>query len=84
MRQIGKVSLLSAEEEVDIAMRIEAGLYAEHKLATEQDLTPKFKRELKWVVRDGQKAKNHILGANLRLVISIAKRYTGRGMQFWT
>lgn len=82
MRQIGKVSLLSAEEEVDIAMRIEAGLYAEHKLATEQDLTPKFKRELKWVVRDGQKAKNHILGANLRLVISIAKRYTGRGMQF--
>lgn len=82
LKQIGKVALLNAAEEVELAMRIEAGLFAEEKLATEPDLTKKLKRELKWVARDGQKAKSHLLGANLRLVVSLAKRYTGRGMQF--
>ncbi|WP_199731564.1 RNA polymerase sigma factor [Leucobacter sp. OH1287] len=82
LKQIGKVSLLNAAEEVELAKRIEAGLFAEDKLATEKDLPRKLVRELKWVARDGQKAKKHLLGANLRLVVSLAKRYTGRGMQF--
>jgi len=82
LKQIGKVALLNAAEEVELAMRIEAGLFAEEKLATETDLTKKLTRELKWVARDGRKAKSHLLGANLRLVVSLAKRYTGRGMQF--
>lgn len=82
LKQIGKVALLNAAEEVELAMRIEAGLFAEEKLATDQQLTPRLKRELKWVARDGQRAKSHLLGANLRLVVSLAKRYTGRGMQF--
>ncbi|MGO1570904.1 MAG: RNA polymerase sigma factor [Canibacter sp.] len=82
LKQIGKVALLNAAEEVDLAMRIEAGLFAEEKLATETDIPKKLTRELKWVARDGQRAKSHLLGANLRLVVSLAKRYTGRGMQF--
>lgn len=82
LKQIGKVALLNAAEEVELAMRIEAGLFAEEKLGTETDLPKKLQRELKWVARDGQRAKSHLLGANLRLVVSLAKRYTGRGMQF--
>jgi len=82
LKQIGKVALLNAAEEVELAMRIEAGLFAEEKLATEKNLPKKLQRELKWVARDGQRAKSHLLGANLRLVVSLAKRYTGRGMQF--
>ena len=83
LKQIGKVSLLNAEQEVDLAMRIEAGLYAEHKLKNEGDqMEPKLRRELRWVIHDGKRAKNHLLEANLRLVVSLAKRYTGRGMLF--
>nr|WP_257021653.1 RNA polymerase sigma factor [Leifsonia sp. AK011] len=84
LKQIGKVALLNAAEEVELAMRIEAGLFAEDKLssmsATEQRSS--LGRELQWVAKDGQRAKSHLLGANLRLVVSLAKRYTGRGMQF--
>ena len=82
LKQIGKVALLNAELEVDLAKRIEAGLFAEEKLATEKKLTNDMTRDLKWVVKDGQRAKSHLLEANLRLVVSLAKRYTGRGMQF--
>ncbi len=83
LKQIGKVSLLNAEQEVDLARRIEAGLYAEYKLKNEADsMTSKERRELHFLAQDGQLAKNHLLEANLRLVVSLAKRYTGRGMQF--
>ncbi|WP_291055537.1 RNA polymerase sigma factor [Herbiconiux sp.] len=82
LKQIGKVALLNAAEEVELAMRIEAGLFAEDKLANTDNLSPSAKRELQWVAKDGQRAKSHLLGANLRLVVSLAKRYTGRGMQF--
>jgi len=82
LKQIGKVPLLNAAEEVELAMRIEAGLFAEDKLANSENLTPQLRRELQWVAKDGQRAKSHLLGANLRLVVSLAKRYTGRGMQF--
>ena len=86
LKQIGKVALLNAEEEVDLAKRIEAGLYAEHFLkeleAGEEKVLPSQRRDLKLVIRDGDKAKNHLLEANLRLVVSLAKRYTGRGMAF--
>ncbi|GMA92408.1 RNA polymerase sigma factor [Homoserinibacter gongjuensis] len=84
LKQIGKVALLNAEQEVELAMRIEAGLFAEEKLSqmTDQEKRSQLGRELSWVARDGQRAKNHLLGANLRLVVSLAKRYTGRGMQF--
>lgn len=82
LKQIGKVALLNAAEEVELAMRIEAGLFAEDKLATSKNLPKQLQRELKWVAKDGQRAKAHLLGANLRLVVSLAKRYTGRGMQF--
>ena len=82
LKQIGKVALLNAELEVELAKRIEAGLFAEEKLATSIDLTREMERDLKWVVKDGQRAKSHLLEANLRLVVSLAKRYTGRGMQF--
>ncbi|RYM92285.1 RNA polymerase subunit sigma [Bifidobacterium animalis subsp. lactis] len=83
LKQIGRVSLLNAEQEVDLSERIEAGLYAQHLLDTESD-TMEFrrKRELKWAAADGKKAKDHLLEANLRLVVSLAKRYTGRGMLF--
>jgi RNA polymerase primary sigma factor len=82
LKQIGKVALLNAAEEVELAMRIEAGLFAEDKLANTQNMPKELERELRWVARDGQRAKSHLLGANLRLVVSLAKRYTGRGMQF--
>lgn len=92
LKQIGKVALLNAEEEVSLAKRIEAGLYAQYRLdemeraAAEGDknakLSPAVRRDLRTVSRDGRKAKNHLLEANLRLVVSLAKRYTGRGMAF--
>jgi RNA polymerase primary sigma factor len=82
LKQIGKVALLNAELEVELAKRIEAGLFAEEKLATDKKLTREAERDLKWVIKDGQRAKSHLLEANLRLVVSLAKRYTGRGMQF--
>lgn len=82
LKQIGKVALLNAELEVELAKRIEAGLFAEEKIATAKKLSPSERRDLKWVVKDGQRAKSHLLEANLRLVVSLAKRYTGRGMQF--
>jgi RNA polymerase primary sigma factor len=84
LKQIGKVALLNAAEEVELAMRIEAGLFAEDKLSqmSEAERRSALGRELLWVAKDGQRAKSHLLGANLRLVVSLAKRYTGRGMQF--
>ncbi|TAM70006.1 MAG: RNA polymerase sigma factor [Microbacteriaceae bacterium] len=82
LKQIGKVALLNAAEEVELAMRIEAGLFAEDRLANSPGISKELERELRWVARDGQRAKSHLLGANLRLVVSLAKRYTGRGMQF--
>ncbi len=84
LKQIGKVALLNAEQEVELALRIEAGLFAEEKLSslTASQKTTKLARELHEIAKDGQRAKNHLLGANLRLVVSLAKRYTGRGMQF--
>ncbi|GAA4385718.1 sigma-70 family RNA polymerase sigma factor [Tsukamurella soli] len=77
---IGRTALLSAEDEVDLAKRIEAGLYAQHLLDTKKRLTAAKKRDLAFIVRDGQAARAHLLEANLRLVVSLAKRYTGRGM----
>ncbi len=82
LKQIGRVALLNAELEVELATRVEAGLFAEYKLSTEKKLDKKFKRELEFIVEDGKRAKNHLLEANLRLVVSLAKRYTGRGMLF--
>ncbi|WP_165001120.1 MULTISPECIES: RNA polymerase sigma factor [Dietzia] len=86
LKQIGKVALLNAEEEVELAKRIEAGLYATWYMAqvTErgEKLTTAQRRDFKWIERDGVRAKNHLLEANLRLVVSLAKRYTGRGMAF--
>ncbi|NDL56326.1 RNA polymerase sigma factor [Phytoactinopolyspora sp. XMNu-373] len=83
LKQIGKVPLLNAEQEVELAKRIEAGLFAEEKLANEtESMEPKLHSELNWVAEDGRRAKNHLLEANLRLVVSLAKRYTGRGMLF--
>jgi RNA polymerase sigma factor RpoD-like protein len=82
LKQIGRVALLNAELEVELATRMEAGLFAEEKLATEKKIDKKLKRELEWIVEDGKRAKNHLLEANLRLVVSLAKRYTGRGMLF--
>ena len=82
LKQIGRVALLNAELEVELATRVEAGLFAEEKLANEKKLDKKLKRELEWIAEDGRRAKNHLLEANLRLVVSLAKRYTGRGMLF--
>ena len=87
LKQIGKVALLNAEEEVDLAKRIEAGLYAAERLRQAEDgrreaRSSQMRRDLRWIVRDGERAKNHLLEANLRLVVSLAKRYTGRGMAF--
>ncbi|MGH4024589.1 MAG: RNA polymerase sigma factor [Pseudonocardiaceae bacterium] len=86
LKQIGKVALLNAEEEVELAKRIEAGLYAAERVRKSEDtaekLSPQLRRDLRWIVRDGERAKNHLLEANLRLVVSLAKRYTGRGMAF--
>ncbi|MEX0427755.1 RNA polymerase sigma factor [Nocardioides sp. DS6] len=82
LKQIGKVPLLNAEMEVELAKRIEAGLFAEEKLGKGSKITPKVLEELEWIAEDGRRAKNHLLEANLRLVVSLAKRYTGRGMLF--
>ena len=82
LKQIGRVALLNAELEVELATRVEAGLFAEEKLLHEKKIDKKLKRELEWIVEDGKRAKNHLLEANLRLVVSLAKRYTGRGMLF--
>ena len=86
LKQIGKVALLNAEEEVELAKRIEAGLYATQKLTELADKGEKLpvqqRRDMQWICRDGDRAKNHLLEANLRLVVSLAKRYTGRGMAF--
>ena len=82
LKQIGRVALLNAELEVELATRVEAGLFAEYKLFTEKKMEKKLKRELEFIVEDGKRAKNHLLEANLRLVVSLAKRYTGRGMLF--
>lgn len=76
---IGKTALLTAADEVELAKRIEAGVFAAHMLDTAENLTPKRRSELSALVRDGHVAKNHLLEANLRLVVSLAKRYTGRG-----
>ena len=82
LKQIGKVSLLNAEQEVELAKRIEAGLFAEEMLNEGKRLDKKMQRDLEWIATDGRRAKNHLLEANLRLVVSLAKRYTGRGMLF--
>ena len=90
LKQIGRVALLDAEQEVSLAKRIEAGLYATYRMElmedpetpTKERLSPAMKRDLRAIARDGRKAKNHLLEANLRLVVSLAKRYTGRGMAF--
>ncbi|MFC4000994.1 RNA polymerase sigma factor [Prauserella oleivorans] len=86
LKQIGKVALLNAEEEVELAKRIEAGLYAAERMRVAEEegekLSTQMRRDLKWIIRDGERAKSHLLEANLRLVVSLAKRYTGRGMAF--
>jgi RNA polymerase primary sigma factor len=86
LKQIGKVALLNAEEEVELAKRIEAGLFATQKLSEiaerGEKLPVQMRRDMQWICRDGDRAKNHLLEANLRLVVSLAKRYTGRGMAF--
>jgi len=82
LKQIGKVPLLNAEQEVELAKRIEAGLFAEEKLAEDLRLNSDQRIDLEWIAEDGRRAKNHLLEANLRLVVSLAKRYTGRGMLF--
>ena len=92
LKQIGKVALLNAEQEVSLAKRIEAGLYATYRMEQmaeakergdkDAKLSPAVKRDMRAIARDGRKAKNHLLEANLRLVVSLAKRYTGRGMAF--
>ena len=82
LKQIGKVALLNAAEEVDLAKRIEAGMYAEHLVEEGKVTEARDLRDYKWIIHDGRIAKNHLLEANLRLVVSLAKRYTGRGMLF--
>ncbi len=82
LKQIGKVPLLNAEQEVELAKRIEAGLFAEEKLNSGMKLSATARGDLEWIAEDGRRAKNHLLEANLRLVVSLAKRYTGRGMLF--
>jgi RNA polymerase primary sigma factor len=86
LKQIGKVPLLNAEQEVELAKRIEAGLYAAERLRAAEESNEQMqiplRRDLEWIGRDGERAKNHLLEANLRLVVSLAKRYTGRGMAF--
>ncbi len=82
LKLIGRVPLLNAEMEVDLSLRVEAGLFAEEKLAKDKKMDKKMRREMEQLVLDGRRAKNHLLEANLRLVVSLAKRYTGRGMLF--
>jgi RNA polymerase primary sigma factor len=88
LKQIGRVALLSAEQEVELARRIEAGLFASQRLATMTDADktsdPTMYRDLRMIVRSGERAKDQVVEANLRLVVSLAKRYTGRGMPSWT
>jgi RNA polymerase primary sigma factor len=80
LKSIGRTSLLTAEQEVDLAKRIEAGLFAEHKLETDPDLTAQLRNDLELVAEDGRRAKSHMLEANLRLVVSVAKKYSDRGL----
>src|SRR6202035_1191941 len=80
LKSIGRTSLLTAEQEVDLAKRIEAGLVAEHKLDSDPDLAPQLRRDLELVAEDGRRAKSHMLEANLRLVVSVAKKYSDRGL----
>jgi RNA polymerase primary sigma factor len=80
LKSIGRRQLLTAEQEVDLAKRIEAGLYAEHKLETVKRLSDTHREELEWVAEDGRRAKSHMLEANLRLVVSVAKKYSDRGL----
>jgi RNA polymerase primary sigma factor len=80
LKSIGRRSLLTAEEEVDLAKRIEAGLFAEHKLETEKRLSARYRADLEAVAEDGRRAKAHMLEANLRLVVSVAKKYSDRGL----
>jgi len=84
LNQIGKIALLTAAQEVELAKRVEAGLYAAERLRwaenSTENLSRRLRRDLRWIVRDGQRATNHLLEANLRLVVSVAKRYTGRGL----
>ncbi|MBX6724127.1 MAG: RNA polymerase sigma factor [Dactylosporangium sp.] len=80
LKAIGRRQLLTAEQEVELAKRIEAGLYAEHKLATETIDDPQLRADLEWIAEDGRRAKAHMLEANLRLVVSVAKKYTDRGL----
>ena len=82
LNEIGKVALLTAADEVDLSKRIEAGLYADHLLSSNNSFTPARRRDMRLVVADGYRAKDHLLRANLRLVVSLAKRYTGHGMPF--
>jgi RNA polymerase primary sigma factor len=86
LNEIGKVPLLTAKEEVDHAKRIEVGLYAAHRLRSADGMAQKIpsqlRRDLECIIRDGERAKNHLIEANLRLVVSVAKRYTGRGLAF--
>ena len=81
LKEIGKVPLLTAVQEVELSQRVEAGLFAKQKL-THKGLSASYKRDLEWLVKDGEKAKEHLLEANLRLVVSVAKRYVGRGLPF--
>ncbi|HSN11131.1 MAG TPA: RNA polymerase sigma factor, partial [Propionibacteriaceae bacterium] len=82
LKQIGKVALLNAEQEVELAKRIEAGLFADERLNDVNPVKPADVEDYEWIAADGRRAKNHLLEANLRLVVSLAKRYTGRGMLF--
>src|SRR5690606_11306190 len=82
LQGIGRTKLLTAVEEVELAKRIEAGLYAEHRLISEPTMPASLRADLEIIAAEGRSAKNHLLEANLRLVVSIAKRYTGRGMAF--
>jgi RNA polymerase sigma factor (sigma-70 family) len=82
LNEIGKVALLTAADEVELSKRIEAGLYANHLLSSNNTFTPARKRDMRLVIADGERAKDHLLRANLRLVVSLAKRYTGHGMPF--
>ena len=82
LRRIGRVALLSAEQEVDLAIRMEAGVLAEEKLNSGEPLDPQLSRDLAWLAEDGQRARTHMLEANLRLVVSLAKRHTGHGLPF--
>src|SRR6202035_171783 len=80
LKSIGRTSLLTAEQEVDLAKRIEAGLFAEHKLETATGLDEAYRRDLELIAEDGRRAKAHMLEANLRLVVSVAKKYSDRGL----